>query len=128
MTCLRYEEMQAPRNALDLEGINWISGVAPTEPEMHVRVKMRHGPHLHNAAITLSERGERAFVRLQTRDAGLAPGQYAAIYDAKTDECLAGGAVADSTFLTPSFLTGDDSSVVVGTGKEEDDLFFLHDE
>lgn len=77
------------RDSFEVSNCNWF-GALPTEP-MHLKVKMRHGPHMHSAQLTPKE-GGRYTVQLQERDQGIASGQFAVFY---TDTaCLGGGVIS----------------------------------
>ena len=58
---------------------------ASAEP-LALQVKVRHGPQLQDALVTLGDGSRSAEVRLGARDKGLAPGQFAAFYDGEV--CL----------------------------------------
>jgi len=94
----QYDTIDGPRRGFDIESINWISGEAPRDEEVRLRIKTRHGPGIHNGLLTLSPGRLSGRVSLEGRDSGLAPGQWAALYDG--EECVGGGMIADSTFLT----------------------------
>lgn len=68
---------------------NWISGHKPTQHE--VLVKMRHGRIFHEAQLTYQHDGSVA-VALADRDQGIAPGQFAALYDGTL--CLGSGVIS----------------------------------
>ena len=60
-------------------------------PPGRYRVKVRHGPRFQDATLT---RQETAFeLRLDHPDPGLAPGQFAVVYDREV--CLGGGEMGD---------------------------------
>jgi len=65
----------------------------PTECQplfRELRVKVRHGPATPACTVELGEEGGLE-VRLENRDPGLAPGQFAVFYDGEI--CLGGGAM-----------------------------------
>jgi len=67
---------------------NWIAG-PPSSARLLVRI--RHGERL-NPCLVGRRRDQSIEVRLVDPDPGVAPGQFAALYDG--DECLGGGAIA----------------------------------
>jgi tRNA (5-methylaminomethyl-2-thiouridylate)-methyltransferase len=72
---------------------SWING-PPTEGSYSVKV--RHGPQISRcrlAAVAQSAAGDRYEITLDEPDGGLAPGQFAVLYD--KDVCL-GGAMIES--------------------------------
>jgi tRNA-specific 2-thiouridylase len=72
----------APDKARDtffIQSCNWIAGSSPMNFD-NLQVKMRHGPK--TSACSLSVVGSDQYqVKLQERDQGIAPGQFAAFYD-----------------------------------------------
>lgn len=73
--------LSASRNSFSVESIHWIAE-PPEGPEVQVRV--RHGRALHRA--WLDHDGDRGEVRLQRRERGIAPGQFAVFYQGEV--CL----------------------------------------
>jgi tRNA-5-taurinomethyluridine 2-sulfurtransferase len=78
------------RNVCSLEAINWISGRAIEKRD--VSVKVRHGEKLYTG--TFQPSGEHAgVVIISDNDQGLAPGQFAVLYD--EDICLGSGVITE---------------------------------
>lgn len=81
------------RDTFTIEQCNWISYKPANGP---VQVKMRHGPQVYNAIITIDENDNgdcgTARVNLAQRDQGIAAGQFAVLYD-DSGVCLGGGVI-----------------------------------
>jgi tRNA-specific 2-thiouridylase len=75
------------RESFEVEALHWIED-PPARRELSVRV--RHGRTLH--AGTLDLEGSRGRVGLESRDRGIAPGQFAVFYDGEV--CLGGATIA----------------------------------
>ncbi|OIP64151.1 MAG: tRNA 2-thiouridine(34) synthase MnmA [Ignavibacteria bacterium CG2_30_36_16] len=67
---------------------NWIKNELPAEGNYNV--KIRHGARFYNCNISFVE-NENALIKIDVPDQGIAPGQFAVIYD--NDECLGGGVI-----------------------------------
>lgn len=79
------------RHIVHVGGCNWIT----EQPIAHqVGVKLRHGPVLYEAQVTYEPSGDLT-LRLPTNDQGIAPGQFAVLYD--SDVCLGGGVIKEPT-------------------------------
>jgi tRNA (5-methylaminomethyl-2-thiouridylate)-methyltransferase len=65
---------------------HWIAE-PPTRTDLEV--KIRHGQTMHPCRVTSDEDGGLAVKLVGVEEAGIAPGQFAALYQA--DECLGGG-------------------------------------
>jgi tRNA-specific 2-thiouridylase len=76
------------RRSFQIGSCNWISG-SPS-PKERLSVKMRHGQHINECSITKVGEDRYAIV-LDERDQGIAPGQFAVLYD--NQECLGGGVI-----------------------------------
>lgn len=76
------------RDTFEIDNCNWI-GTKPTI--RNVQVKMRHGAHLYDATVKIKN-DNVAQVQLMQRDQGIAPGQFAVLYDG--DRCLGAGVIA----------------------------------
>ncbi len=74
------------RDTFVVEQINWIAGYAPEAKRL--RIKLRHGAPFHGCTTQRLENGS-VLVRLDDRDQGIAPGQFAVFYDG--DICLGSG-------------------------------------
>lgn len=75
------------RNKLVVQDCNWIA----QEPQAGaVRVKLRHGPKIYDAQ--LEKQGDAMQLTLAEHDQGIAPGQFAVIYD--QDICLGAGIIS----------------------------------
>lgn len=76
------------RNTFIIEKCNWLAG---SEPEnKHVHVKLRHGPRMYEAQMQLLP-NSCARITLAEDDQGIAPGQFAVIYD--NELCLGAGII-----------------------------------
>ncbi len=83
-----YYEPDKERNSFYLGECNWIVA----QPTLNkFGVKIRHGQQMHDATIDFGAQ-PGPLVTLQLRDQGIAPGQFAALYDGTT--CLGGGVIA----------------------------------
>lgn len=67
---------------------NWISGSRPDNRKLSV--KIRHGAHLFGCTLDFLT-DETAEIKIDKPDRGIAPGQFAVIYDGNT--CLGGGII-----------------------------------
>ena len=74
------------RDTFDIIQCNWISGAEPADGQ--VRVKLRHGPDIHDGTLTRVD-DDRYRITLSNRDQGIAPGQYAVCY--RGHECIGAG-------------------------------------
>ncbi len=79
------------RNACEVAHFNWISGERPNAARLWV--KLRHGAHKHEAHVTFE--GQKAYLTLNDHDQGIAPGQFAALYDGPI--CLGSGRIEKSS-------------------------------
>ena len=79
---------EGARKTFDVENMNWIAGTAPEKRVLDV--KIRHGESRYPCRIRLL-RANRWRVRLDESQPGVAPGQFAVLYDGK--ECLGGGVI-----------------------------------
>lgn len=89
-----YHEADLPDKMRDnfyVESVHWISD-PPTQHNLEVKV--RHGEHLYRAVCKLQ--GDKGHVALDSKDQGLAPGQFAVFYDG--DVCLGCGVLAEKGF------------------------------
>lgn len=77
------------RDAFCVTDFNWFTH--PMNKPTQLKVKMRHGPKMHDAQLIPKEDGS-CFVRLQEHDQGIAPGQFAVFYDGST--CVGGGVIS----------------------------------
>jgi tRNA-specific 2-thiouridylase len=84
-----YYEPDKVRNSFYLGECNWIMQEQPNVQK--IGVKIRHGQQMHDASIDFNAQSG-PLVTLQSRDQGIAPGQFAALYDGTT--CLGGGVIA----------------------------------
>lgn len=86
-----YYAPEKDRDTFVMEGCNWITGERPQKNAL--AVKMRHGKHAYACTVNFLPGGTLK-VQLNARDQGIAPGQFAVLYD--NNECLGGGIIADS--------------------------------
>ena len=91
-----YFSEEKERNHFEVERLSWTSG-RPPEKE-NLRVKIRHGAEFYNCQVEYINTKEtelqdkaRLRVRLEGRDQGLAPGQFAVFYD--DEYCLGCGVI-----------------------------------
>ncbi len=84
-----YYDENKKRDECEIAACNWISGEAPVDRD--VEVKLRHGPVRHRARLAALE-GERYRVcLLDVQDQGIALGQFVVVYD--RNECMGGGVI-----------------------------------
>lgn len=76
------------QNTLTVTKLNWFFGHAPSKKNL--QIKLRHGEHTYNCKIKLLPRGKFA-VKLNKKDQGIAPGQFAAFYNKNI--CLGSGVI-----------------------------------
>ncbi|MCL5030033.1 MAG: tRNA 2-thiouridine(34) synthase MnmA [Bacteroidetes bacterium] len=76
------------RDTFTVGKFNWISREQPTVKNLEV--KIRHGAHLFNCNLNFVD-DKTAEVKLDKKDQGIAPGQFAVFY--KDDLCLGGGVI-----------------------------------
>ena len=67
---------------------NWIAG-PPRRPDLEVRI--RHGERLDRCTIEVRRDGSIDVALDGASDPGIAPGQFAALYDG--EECIGGGVI-----------------------------------
>jgi len=87
----QYYSQDKLRDTFEVEKINWISGQKPVKNQL--KVKMRHGKKRYNCKITFIS-DDTLGVKLEERDQGIAPGQFAVFYDGQI--CLGGGIIRKS--------------------------------
>jgi len=80
------ELLDTSRDEYEVEKLHWI-GEPPVKREL--QVKVRHGRSLFDAEVDVSD--ERARVRLDRKEPGIAPGQFTVFYDG--DVCLGGATI-----------------------------------
>lgn len=83
-----YHEADKMRNRFIMKEVSWIT---KQTQETQLDVKLRHGAHMHKAAITYLN-NECIHVELHDRDQGIAPGQFAVLYN--NQECLGSGVIS----------------------------------
>ena len=97
------EAFEEARSDFYVEDITWIAGSPPERGERQwndgrFTMKIRHGPTMVNGTLTLDETdpgGGSGNVHLDTKDKGLAPGQYCVFYHMDDDECLGAGVISE---------------------------------
>jgi len=83
-----YYSVDKKRISFQISGCNWIEGKRPDKEKL--QLKMRHGKKIYECAIGfLSD--DRAEITLAERDQGIAPGQFAVLYDG--EQCLGSGVI-----------------------------------
>jgi tRNA-specific 2-thiouridylase len=84
------ELLDVKRDSFYVHNINWIAGQAPERENL--RVKIRHGARSY--ACTFKQLSPLdGFVKIEGFDRGIAPGQFAVLYDG--EYCLGGGSIED---------------------------------
>jgi tRNA-specific 2-thiouridylase len=86
-----YYAPEKDRDTFFMDGCKWIAGEPPKKKALEI--KIRHGKHAYACTINFLPEG-RVKVQLNARDQGIAPGQFAVLYD--NNECLGGGIITDS--------------------------------
>jgi tRNA-specific 2-thiouridylase len=76
------------RDEFEVRSCNWI--VDTPQDGVCLRIKLRHGELFHQGTLTLAD-GNRGFVKLDERDQGISPGQFAVFYD--NEICLGCGII-----------------------------------
>ena len=76
------------RDRFTIERCNWITGAQPASSEL--QVKIRHGKQMYPCTVVLQSNGTADIVLSQS-DQGLAPGQFAVLYDG--EYCLGAGTI-----------------------------------
>ena len=76
------------RSSFAIANPHWVAE-PPTRSRLQVRI--RHGERIEACTISQRSRGSLAVEFDTTEDSGVAPGQFAALYDG--EECLGGGVV-----------------------------------
>lgn len=85
-----YYDGTKQRNKFSISRCNWIA----FEPQAgHYQVKMRHGKAKHNCYM-IPDGESSAYIILETHDQGIAPGQFAVLYD--QDRCLGAGIINET--------------------------------
>jgi tRNA-specific 2-thiouridylase len=87
-----YYSTDKKRDELTLSACNWLTGFAPEKTAL--RVKLRHGATFNECVVSFDnsrDGSSRANLALKDRDQGIAPGQFAVLYDG--DQCLGGGII-----------------------------------
>ncbi len=80
---------EGSRDVFDIENINWISGTVPRKRTFEL--KIRHGETRIPCSLRALASGKWR-VKLDRKEAGIAPGQFAVFYD--EEKCLGGGVIA----------------------------------
>ncbi len=86
-----YHAADKARDTFLIDHCNWFAGCLPQETSL--LVKMRHGPKLYPCTLQATSQG--LLVTLESRDQGIAAGQFAVFY--KENVCL-GSATITATF------------------------------
>lgn len=82
-----YHSDDKVRDQCVVSNLSWLAQ-KPHDGET-LRVKLRHGPHMHDAQLFLHQTGYT--VKLATRDQGIAAGQFAVFY--RGDQCIGSGVI-----------------------------------
>lgn len=86
-----YYDEEKERDTFIIEAGNWIS--SPPQVDKILQVKMRHGPVL-NECIVQELASNTYQIKLTRRDQGIAPGQFAVLYEG--EQCLGGGVITQA--------------------------------
>jgi tRNA-5-taurinomethyluridine 2-sulfurtransferase len=79
------------RDTFDIVSCNWIADVPCDGQQLFI--KLRHGPYFNQGTVTQVDT-DRFRVRLTERDQGIAPGQFAVLYD--NTVCLGSGIITQA--------------------------------
>ncbi len=85
-----YFDVDKVRNKFFVTNFHWISGSAPINSDL--KVKLRHGPQEYGCILQILPSGDGVVI-LDGRDQGIAPGQFAVFYDG--DICLGCAMIAE---------------------------------
>ncbi|GJQ15655.1 hypothetical protein GpartN1_g7446.t1 [Galdieria partita] len=89
-----YESPDKQRNCFMVENVHWHIPLTQCMNEtLAVQVKLRHGSFFHQGFIMALDDGTRAKVWLNSRDSGIAPGQFAVFYRDET-YCIGAGIIS----------------------------------
>lgn len=83
-----YHAADKERNKVSVGPVHWIGGLSAKE---HVQVKLRHGKQLHDARVSWNTMDQGTEIILSERDQGIAPGQFAVLYDGS--RCIASAVI-----------------------------------
>lgn len=87
-----YHSIEKSRNQFLIGSVNWITGnPLETVHAKELEVKLRHGAYRHACTIEKTQKEGVFLITLATRDQGIAPGQFAVLYE--NDVCLGGGII-----------------------------------
>jgi hypothetical protein len=103
------------RSSFYVEDVTWIAGSPPLRLtaddgkwiDGQFIIRIRHGPTMVNGTLTLDaddHTGASGKVNLDTKDKGLAPGQYCVFYALEDEECLGAGVISERHWA--KFLVG----------------------
>jgi tRNA-specific 2-thiouridylase len=90
-----YYTPEKDRHVVHVTGCNWITE-QPTARSLGV--KLRHGPVISQAQVSYENFGNLT-LQLPTNDQGIAPGQFAVLYDGEI--CLGGGVMQEPSVEQP---------------------------
>ncbi len=98
-----YYAADKQRNVFSVSACNWISYIPKSGP---IKVKMRHGPQVHDALIALYNNNEKADIFLSQDDQGIAAGQFAVFYN-DDGVCIGGGVMEIGSRALDSVIKDD---------------------
>ena len=78
-----YFDTEKQRDQFLVTTFNWV--VSEPKETTQLKVKLRHGPQMYNCSLEFLDNGD-GLVKLDARDQGIAPGQFAVFY--ADDVCL----------------------------------------
>ena len=87
-----YYSEDKKRDSFEIENINWIENCAPSKNDL--QVKMRHGKQMYNCNVNMHSKNS-AQIKLTDHDQGIAPGQFAVLYDG--NRCLGSGVIKNQS-------------------------------
>ena len=85
---INYFSDEKSRDSFKVTKFNWILGEKPEKEDL--KVKLRHGEYLYKCSLNF-EKQDLGVVKIDKRDQGIAPGQFAVFYD--DDICLGCGVI-----------------------------------